>query len=360
MPHYAAFLVLVLLYNMEPAHLEFLRLASQVAGIPLEESERLANNLLPVRNTDFWNSTLNNDGSPLQICVSLRSDKAKPSVRLIVDPGSGIAEEEDRRHRTSRAIERLVDSHGSDMRYLCNSLVESMLPSQPGTCTLIPGSGLWVAADLSGKGMAVYATTKWGANEQRWNRARRWLGDILPETGLMDSVVDRILPRTILVSAGIEGIERHGAIAKLYWRLDGSATFNDLGIPFIENHGLREFFSLVIENQKIPKTGILGSIGFQVGTGRVTSTKLDICCHCVRRTPHDWARVLQYCATYHDPAKTPLSYSNILERSEMAFLGFGLDALARPRLNVYLKPIVARGHPCAEIQEEDLVQRNDC
>lgn len=345
---------------MDRSHLALLGLASRLAGVPLEESERLAKHFLPVRETDFWNSTLNNDGSPLQICVSLRNDKVEPSVRLIVDPGSGIAAANDRRRRTFHAVERLAGSHGPGMRHLCNSLIQSMLPAESGNCTLVPGSGLWVAADLSGKGMAVYATAKWGVNAQRWFRARRWLGAILPETGLADSVLDRLSSRTILVSAGIEGVERHGATAKLYWRLDGSATFDDLGIPLIENQGLREFLSLIIEDQKIPKTGILGSIGFQVGTGAVISTKLDICCHCVRRTPLDWERVLKCCAAYHDSTKISLSYSNILEQSEMAFVGLGLDALATPRLNVYLKPIATRGCSHAEIQQDHPVQRNDC
>ena len=223
------------------------------------------------------------------------------------------------------------------MQPLCDSLIKGMLPADAAGWSTVPGAGVWIAIDLSGKGLALYATAKWDSVENRWQRARRWLNDILPQTTAADRVLDSLSSRTVLVSVGVEGATWSNACAKLYWRIEGPTPLDALGIPLIANPMVSEFLSLVIENRSIPRKGILVSVGFNVGSGRLSGVKFDICGHCVKRTPSDWADILERWAAYHEVARLPVDYSALLEAAELAFIGLGLDADAMPHLNIYLK-----------------------
>ena len=322
---------------MQPSLRRLLALATRLAGTSQEETERLAALLVGTLHKGPWNSTLNNDGSPVQVCVTQAQAHSQPAVRLIADPAAGIVNIKDRYERAGKVSREVRHSHGPGMQSFCDSLVEGMLPVDAARRATVPGAGVWIAADLSGKGLALYTTAKWETVEKRWARARRWLKDILPETTVADGVVDSLSSRTVLVSACVEGATPGTANAKLYWRIEGPTPLDALGIPLIANPMVSEFLSLVIENRRIPRKGILVSVGFHVGSGGLSGVKFDICGHCVNRTPADWTHVLQRWAAHHEVACLPEDYSALLEAAELAFIGLGLDVDAKPRLNVYLK-----------------------
>jgi hypothetical protein len=324
---------------MHPSLSTLLELATRLAGTRQEETERLAELLVATPDQGSWNSTLNNDGSPAQVCVTMAQARSQLAVRLIADPAAGIPNIEDRYERADRVLRQLAVSHGQEMQSLCDSLVENMLPADGAGRATLPGAGVWIATNLSGKGLALYATAKWEAVEKRWARARRWLNDILPETAAADSVLDSLSPRTVLVSAGVEGATRRSASAKLYWRIEGPTPLVALGIPLIANPMVSEFLCVVIQDRIIPRKGILVSVGFHVGSGCVTGVKFDVCGHCVKRTPSDWSHLLQRWAACHELSRLHVDYSALLEAAELAFVGLGLDAEAKPRLNIYLKSL---------------------
>jgi hypothetical protein len=171
-------------------------------------------------------------------------------------------------------------------------------------------------------------------------RTKCWLDEVLPTSSVAHEILDRLASRSVLVSVGVEGATPGNARAKLYWRLDGNAALHDLGLPLFDSAAISEFLSEVIEDRRIPRAGIVGSIGFGVASGSVNDVKLDVCCHCVRRDPTDWVQVIERCIARHELARLPIECPKFFETTELAFIGFGLDTERTPRLNIYLKRLV--------------------
>jgi hypothetical protein len=323
--------------KLEPSLTDLVGLGACFAGSPPEEAERLAITLLGGSEEGYWRSSLNNDGSPLQVSISLPGRDARPAVRVIADPAAEAADGQLRWHRASGVLSAVLASHAPDLEPLCKSVIERVLPAEPTARAALPGGAVWLAADLSGQGMALYATAKWGDGSQRWMRACRWLDEVLPASSAAHEILDRLASRSVLISVGVEGATPSNARAKLYWRLDGTTALYDLGLPLFDSAAISEFLSEVIEDRRIPRAGIVGSIGFRVATGSISDVKLDVCGHCVRRNPTDWMQVIERSIARHELARLPVECPTLLESTELAFIGFGLDAERTPRLNIYLK-----------------------
>jgi hypothetical protein len=323
--------------KVEPSLSGLVELGARLAGSPLEETACLATMLLAGWGGGRWRSSLNNDGSPLQVSVSLSGSGARPAVRLIADPAAEAADGEQRWHRAGGALSAVLASYAPDLKPLCDSVIERNLPAEPAFRAALPSGAVWLAADLTGEGMALYATAKWGGGSQRWMRTRRWLDEILPTSSTAHEILDRLATRAVLISVGIEGATPNNARAKLYWRLDGTAALRDLDIPLFESAAISEFLSEVIEDRRIPRAGIVGSIGFRAASGSISDVKLDVCGHCVRRTPADWMQAIDRSIARFGLAPLPVECPTLLETAELAFIGLGLDAERTSRLNIYLK-----------------------
>jgi hypothetical protein len=308
-----------------------------LAGSPLKETARLAGILLETRQDVLWRSSLNNDGSPLQVCISLPTRIARPAVRLIADPAANSEDWQTKWNRSREVMSAVIESHAPQLNSLCNSVLEHILPTEPTIRAALTSGLAWLAVDLTGRGMALYATTRWGDSTQRWTRTRRWLQEVLPASSAAEEVLDRLTTNALLVSAGIEGATAGNARAKLYWRLRETASLHDLGIPLFKSAALHEFLHDVIENRRIPRTGIVGSISFNVASGCVHDVKLDICGHCVRRTSADWMNVIERTIARNELQPFPVECQLWPDTTELAFIGFGVDAKLSPRLNIYFK-----------------------
>jgi hypothetical protein len=88
----------------------------------------------------------------------------------------------------------------------------------------------------------------------------------------------------------------------------------------------------------LPPSGLVLSAGFSVADGTLADVKIDLCAHCLPRSPRAWLRLLEECR--HDFDLAPIGVGNGLLDGccEVAFVGFGLDGMAARRLNLYLKP----------------------
>jgi hypothetical protein len=312
-------------------------LGARVSGSRLEDVERLSATLLGGSNVGHWRSTLNNDGSPLQVGVSLPRQGAHPAVRLIADPAAEPADGQRRWRRAALALEAVLASNAPNLKPLCDSVVSRLLPVEPAVRDSLPGGAIWLAADLSGRGMALYATARWGEEAERWLRAHRWLTELLPDASVAHDTVARLARHAVLVSVGVEGVTAGDARAKLYWRLTGASALLDLGVPLLDSAVLFGFLSEAVGDRRISRTAIVGSIGFRVASGRVSDAKLDVCGHCVPRSRPEWVRAIQRLIARHELAAPPVDVTALLGSVELAFIGFGLDAERAPRLNVYLK-----------------------
>jgi hypothetical protein len=322
---------------MDPQLLPLLHMAAALAGVAPATTEQLGAAMLVAQPRGGWRSTLNNDGSPLQLSIGLGKAGARPAVRLIADPAAAGIDSGQRFQFVETALFDLLNSHGRDMRFLCHSVVEQILPVDADTRAALNNGGAWLAADLSGKGLALYATTRWGQAAHRWARARAWLDATLPAHTAGREALRRLSTRTALVSAGVEGTSSANARAKLYWRLNGRASLSELGLPLLRRSELTDFLTYAIEDRRISPAAIVGSTSFRLADGAVSDVKLDICCHCVQRPWRDWMQILRRCSARFGLADFPLADHVSEKDAELAFIGLGIDADFNVRLNVYLK-----------------------
>lgn len=315
-----------------------LELAASLTGRSQNDIVRQAASMLgpSASQAGPWRSTLNNDGSPLQLCIGLQVD-ATPIVRLLADPAAKTSDLRQRKQELGQAVHGLLEQRAPDLRPACHALMERMLPADTLARAALPTGGAWLASNLSGPGMALYVSTKWGDPAARWRRAQHWLGSLIP---------DRLARHTQLISAGIEGSSANNARVKLYWRVGNKAALADLGLSLAESVEVRDFLHLVIGDRHIPRSAIVGSVGMSFAGVAAEATpnnkpgdiKLDVCAHCVQRPSEQWLTIIDLCCRRYGLTSCP-QVNSLDGLGELAFIGLGLDQTHRPRLNLYLKPL---------------------
>jgi hypothetical protein len=314
----------------------FINLAAILARVPAETVDRLCRRMAISTERRQGRSTLNNDGSPLQICVGLGRAGTPPAIRLIADPAAAGHDTAERFRFMERALDNVLASHGPRMEPLCRSVLEQLLPSDSATRMALANGGAWLAADLRGQGLALYTTAKWGDPAVRWRRIRGWLDIVLPDATVAREVLIRLSPHAIPVSVGVEGASPRDARAKIYWRLGGSAGLDALGIPLLAAPEIAEFLSRAVGDRRIPIAAVVGSVSFHLANGALSDVKLDLCGHCVQRSWRDWSAILRQCSARYGLTEFP--FADPGQAVETAFVGFGLGSNLTPRLNIYLKP----------------------
>ncbi len=321
----------------------FIRSAAFLSGAREETIDRLCARIGVPRDPAGWRSTLNNDGSPIQICLGLRPGAAAPTIRLIADPHSGGRDAPSRGRQSRHALAQLEEWHAPDMASLCTSVLEHMAPSGCGIPYLRDGGDAWLAAGIGGRGVAIYATARWGDPASRWARALAWLVDLSPAAAQAAASLTDLAEHSTLISVGVEGSNAGDARAKFYWRPDGSAPLSGLGVSLLKHGALRAFLSDATEGMATPVSAIVGSVGVNIATGSLADVKLDLCGHCVPRSRTDWAQRIGGYAHRHGMTAPPFSALEPDAPIEIAFVGLGIDRDLQPRLNIYLKPVVAGG-----------------
>lgn len=331
------------LFHREPLA-GFIRSAAFLSGAAEERIGRLCARIGVPRDPAGWRSTLNNDGSPIQICLGLRPGAAGPTVRLIADPHLGGRDAPSRSRQSRRALAQLAEWHAPDMASLCTSVLEHMAPSGCGIPYLRVGGDAWLAAAIDGRGVAIYATARWGDPASRWARALAWLTDLSPAAAQAAATLTELARHSTLISVGVEGSNAGDARAKFYWRPDGSAPLSGLGVSLLTHEALPAFLSDATEGMPTPVSAIVGSVGVNVATGSLADVKLDLCSHCVPRSRPDWARRIDGYARRHGMTAPPFMALEPDAPIEIAFVGLGIDRDWQPRLNIYLKPVVTGDH----------------
>ncbi|MET0555638.1 MAG: hypothetical protein ABW221_21545 [Vicinamibacteria bacterium] len=288
-------------------------------------------------------SILNNDGLPLQLCVSSRAERV--SVRLIGDPCTGIA---DPMERVGRSIERLSAvlrwSGAQGLAQPARSTVEETLPADDSSRRALVHGGLWLAVDACGRpGIALYTTLDWGDERrtERWGRVRAWLRRLLRDDTQPTALLRSLALLGWPVSAGLEGSSAADAVAKVYLCLDHPQTPDRLGIDAFRDPQLTDFYERTLAGRPLPPTGVVLCVAFSLSTGQLASVKLDICGHCVPQAPEDWRDTVDLWAGRL--GVRPLSVRPLLDGSpvEVAFIGLGSTGRSRYRLNLYLKAAAA-------------------
>ena len=322
----------------------FIRSAAFLSGVEAERIDGLCARIGVPRDPAGWRSTLNNDGSPIQICLGLRPGTAVPAVRLIADPHLGGQDAPSRSGQSRHALAQLAEWHAPDMTSLCTSVLEHIAPSGCGIPYLRDGGDAWLAAGIDGRGVAIYATTRWGDPASRWARALAWLVGLSPTAAQAAATLTELAAHSTLISVGVEGSNAGNARAKFYWRANGSAPLSQLGVSLLMHEALPAFLSDATEGMATPVAAIVGSVGVTIATGSLADVKLDLCGHCVPRSRVDWARRIEGYARRYGMTAPPFMALGPDAPIAIAFVGLGIDRDLQPRLNIYLKPMIRGGH----------------
>lgn len=273
-------------------------------------------------------SALNNDGSPLELCLSASAKGI--GRRLIGDPHLGL--DMSLRVRASlvaaRYLMRLTESAGLAGAF--DLLVAHTVPPESSGRKALPNGALWLACAIDeSAGFAAYTNIEWcGGPQERWHRAQTWLG-------LDSSAFGALRKHWTPFAAGLEGDRPERAHAKLYFRRADDTGFRldmlgDLADPVVDT-----FCRGVIQGRTLPVSGIVLSAEFALETGRMTGMKVDICGHCTPRPSADWQELLAGIAA--TARVCPLPLENLAPAIEVAFIGIGRRGDQDYRLNLYLK-----------------------
>jgi len=283
------------------------------------------------------NSELNNDGSPLQLSLSLGTDQNR--VRLIVDPAWALGDPT-KRWQCSASIFNsvLAERATGSLHPLRDSLFALAIPQDEQALQAFTRGFLWVGASFDSPGVAVYVDMQ-PHGLTGWEIAETWFADNLPSHPTQASLAT-LRQYTQLASLGFEGYDRETTTLKLYWRLKQPIPLQNLGIDLLVEPRLLTFLQQVIETRHMTLAGTVISTGFNLRTGKLDDVKVDLCAHCLPRTPDAWLQLLdRICVQNHyESIPETLRAALLAEEAHMAFLGFGVNDQTETRLNIYLRP----------------------
>jgi hypothetical protein len=279
-------------------------------------------------------SSLNNDGSPLQVCISLRARGVR--VRLVGDPHADEPCAHTRATHTVRHCHQLARDHGAPAaRDIVRATLATILPEPARYHHLVDGSAWLALAAEDAPGFALYLTLGWEPRDARALRARRWLRAVLRQPAEALAIVAAIEDATTLTAAALEGHSPDDMRFKLYFYLRAPMAVYDLRLPFVTPDAFDDFLHLALRDRQVDVQGLLLSVSFDV-SGAAAGAKIDLCGHCLNHPPEVWRAIIGDIANAH--ALSPMAPST-LERDAVspAFIGLALEQSGDRRLNIYLK-----------------------
>jgi hypothetical protein len=321
--------------------LDLLHVMREVSGAAGGDVLALAASLLRAgtegsRDSGEFRSHLNNDGSPLQVCLS-SSRRDGIRCRLLGDPNSEVADSVIRLHKARAVLERAARaSVAADLWPALERTVSLNLPPARAREALPPAGALWLGRSLREPGLALYVNAAWGDAQARWRRTIAWLaGD--GDTNQGASPFDRLRMVATVASVGLEGVDRERVRRKVYFRLRERRALADLNLPLFCTDAMSSFVRAVMSEVDLPLQGILLCVGFAPGALEVCDTKLDICGHCLERKGVSWPDLLQRLERALGLPMVDVAQLELNQRTEIAFVGCGVRSDGSARLNVYLK-----------------------
>jgi hypothetical protein len=279
-------------------------------------------------------SGLDNDGTPLQLCVS--ASRRRAALRIIGDPGGNIDDIAARHRVAGAALHRALRQHGAAA---LAPLAEDMLTR------LVPAPGpdyrhgtLWIGITPGAPGVAAYAELAPLGAAGAWDAVAAWLAATLPDAHAAAAIIERLRPHCIAASAGLEGVSLRDVRAKVYFRLARPMALADCGLDLLGSETVTDFLRLAMGEFGVDQDGVVLCVGFDVASGALADVKVDLCGHCLAYARAAWPGVVERIARRLALAPIALEAALMRHDCDVAFIGLGLDVAGEPRLNVYLKP----------------------
>ncbi|WP_437601282.1 hypothetical protein [Sorangium sp. So ce590] len=311
------------------------RLGADLAALGIDDVGRLAH-LLTARDDRApgapGKSSLNADGTPLQLCLTSRRDGW--DMRLIGDPATHLADPEARAEATRAAVGPVLAAARADRLAPLVAKSWDLLLPHDGELTVYVEGVAWFGAAPRIPGCAIYFDVTKGALEARWRRVAEWLAAIAgPEAA---RVVDRLRPAGLPMAAGLEGVDERFVRLKIYWRLACAAPLAAFGLPLLTDPAMADFVRLLIGDRVIDGDGLVLAVGLDPRDGRVIDVKADVCgAHCLGYAAAEWIDRIGALSARFALAALPVARA-LAQGGRVSYVGFGLDVAGGARLNLYL------------------------
>ncbi len=292
-------------------------------------------------------SCLNNDGVPLQLCLTSSSQGS--GLRIIGDPGSYLSSSEDRLRSSKDTLLRILERSGaSELQPVSSSTLSLLLPSSEAERNNYKNGFVWIAAGPDQPGVAFYCELAPLGIVKGWETIDRWLMEILPSVVQANQLLSVLRTHCVAASAGLEGSSLRNTRAKIYFRLREAMSLNDLGIDLFASSRMQDFLAIAMEANGVDLDGLVMSIGFSLSSGSLVDAKIDLCGHCLNHSIGEWVSVLGQLTDRFSLPAFDLSALKKYSDIEVAFIGMGLTSDHKPRLNLYLKHAALSGPVNAE------------
>ena len=275
-------------------------------------------------------SSLNNDGTPVQIAVGAGGR----FVRLLMDPAHQEPDPVRRCEQALQAARRLLEpSSQPELSSAFEAGLREALPGADAMRKWLNRGAVWLAADLAGRRAGAYVSARWGAPAERWDRVLAWLDK-------RHRPASRSLARVVSVaepaSVGLEAASANGLRLKVYLRLSRPQRLGGLGLPDLDHPALEDFLRCVVRDRSIGLSGLVISLSAALQAGPMSS-KIDVCAHCLRYSNSEWVEILAELAGGFARPDPAVVASLTAGQAEMAFIGFSPSPDGSHRLNFYLK-----------------------
>jgi len=274
-------------------------------------------------------SQLNWNGSPLQLLISLREDRA--TIRLLGDPIHDLTDPV-ARYETGRKALRAASAFADApaLRAAAESTLElavSRGPATPGACHL---GSVFVGVALGAPGAALYLSpaTRIG----RCEVARDWVAGISPAPDAAAALLARVATRCFLVGFGIEGGLPGSLRMKVYWRMTGHVSLHDFGVPLLLDSDMAGFVDWVLAGGSSPEA-LIFSAAFDLVTGTLRDVKVDASWH-----DRSFDEGLALLDSRLAALGARLAQKESIRDHDLgiACIGAGIDAAGGRRINAYL------------------------
>lgn len=316
-----------------------LQVAAESSQVGLTSVEELSRTLLamPFNATEKrgGQSGLNDDGSPLQVCLT--STAQGVHSRLLGDPAYVFGDPYVR-YRASRStldtVLALTDS--MPIQPLCDRTLDFYVPKHAAEFSRFESGVLWLGAGIQSPGCAMYVDARQADDsDAAWTVAQAWLSQILPQACDATATIKALRPIGQLLSIGLEGVNLSNVRAKLYWRFVRPVRLDQIDLDLLHDPVLTSFLIRVIGDRTLHLSGLVPSVGFRVATGELFDTKIDVCGHCLAYDAATWIDLINACTEAYELAALPVARA--LSKSQVSYLGLGRDCRQNTRLNLYLK-----------------------
>lgn len=281
-------------------------------------------------------SCLNNDGTPLQLCLT--SGPKGIALRAIGDPGAFYNSIEERYSSSIQTLLHVIETNDAKgLTQLAKKTIALLIPQASEQRNAYKQGFVWIAASPDQPGIAFYLEMGPLALECAWLAVEEWLAHVLPSSNAARRIVKTLSRHCVVASAGLEGSTVENTRAKIYFRLLKAIGLGALDVDIFSSKEMKDFLSLAMGSYEVDQEGLVMSVGFSLLTGALADAKVDLCGHCLTHTPEEWSSTVRRIT--HRFSLAPLDTDPVLKSGEyqVAFIGLGLTTDYQPRINLYAK-----------------------